>query len=71
MHIMTKDGWKPLYDTAPVWEARHRRVAAQRTVLALAQTMPGRNDEERRTRHNAIMAAYRGLSAAQDAMVGA
>ena len=71
MHIMTQDGWRPLYNPTPIWAARHALIESRRTSLADAHAMPQGNDDDRRARHNAIMASYRGLSDAQDALVGA
>lgn len=69
--IMTAEGWKPLYDTAPIWKARHDRLDAARETLNEAKALPRTTERERDFSHDAIMGAYRDLEKAQHALIGA
>lgn len=53
------------------WAALHLGVAVAREKLHNAQNMPGKTEDDRRTKHHAVMAAYRIVEKAENALLGA
>lgn len=58
-------------DFSAYWSAKHLAVAVARETLHNAQNMPGDTDDRRKARHHAVMAAYRGVEKAENALIGA
>jgi hypothetical protein len=70
MHIMTKQGWRPLVSFAGMWAARHARLRAAYARLEATKQMQVANDQDRAAKNNALNRAYGDVFRARDAMLG-
>lgn len=71
MHIMTEQGWKPLFDPRPKQAQLRKAVEVAEEALKKAQSVVATTEEQRKHRHYNIMAAYRDVFTAHERTLGA